>query len=66
MNPDADNILDELHQIREENYKLTKGTDSEKWAEESNKRLKRYAKKFNLKIHLPRPIVLKKIPKSKK
>ena len=55
----ADEIIDELHRIREENYEVTKDMTPEEWAEETNKRVKKYAEKYGLTIRTPRPTIKK-------
>jgi hypothetical protein len=55
----AEEMLDALHQIREENYEATKDMTPEEWAEAANKRLKKYAEEYGLTIRTPRPTIKK-------
>jgi len=55
----ADEIIDMLHRIREENYEATKDLTSEEWAEAANKRTEEFVKKYGLKLKVPKPIILK-------
>lgn len=55
----AEEMLDALHRIREENYEATKEMTPEEWAEEANKRVKKYAEEYGLTILTPRPTTKK-------
>lgn len=51
----ADKILDELHKIREENYKKRKHLSPKEYVEAIHKDAAEAAKKLGLKIKSPQP-----------
>ncbi len=55
MDKATEEIIDELHKIREENYESTKHLSPEQWAILMNERTSESARNLGLKVKSPRP-----------